>query len=306
MPQGRSLAKPYIVAEAGNGTGEGIVWVDSERAAYWTDMTRFLIHRWKAGSGAISTWTFSEPVVAIARTELPGVLLVALGSHLIFWRPDDDRRVNHGPQIHGWPRVRYNDGRPDPAGNFWVGSMWNNIAPNGEVCDVSEVEGILYRIGPDGTASAQRHDIGISNTVCWSPAGDQFYFGDTLTNRIWAYDYDRTSATISNERDFFSGFDRGLPDGSCVDLAGYLWNCRFGGACVVRISPDGSIDRVVEMPCKYVTTATFGGDGLKTLLITTANREAASDGFAGHLYALQVDVPGLPELHYVTRKRAFD
>jgi sugar lactone lactonase YvrE len=306
MLEGLSSAQPSVVAEVGDQTGEGIVWIEEERAAYWTDMTRFLIHRWTMETHAVTTWAFGEPVVALGRTDSPGILLVALGSRLIFWRPADNRRSNHSAEIPGWPRVRFNDGRPDPAGNFWVGSMWNNIAPNGEVCDVSLIEGILYRIDPDGAASEHRHGVGISNTVCWSPDGRKFYFGDTLANRIWVFDYDRRTATISNGRDFFSGFDRGLPDGSCVDSAGYLWNCRFGGACVVRIAPDGSLDRVVEMPCRYITTATFGGDALKTLLITTANRDGTSDQFAGNLFALKVDVPGLDELRYATRGAPFD
>ncbi|MCB1486528.1 MAG: SMP-30/gluconolactonase/LRE family protein [Bauldia sp.] len=292
---------PQIVAEVGDRVGEGIVWIAEESAAYWTDMTRFLVHRWSAGDHSVSTWEFEEPVVALARTDRPGILLAALGSRLILWRPSDGQRMDHGPEIPGWPRVRFNDGRPDPAGNFWVGSMWNNISPQGQVSEVPTAEGVLYRVDGNGEMTEFKRDIGISNTVCWSPDGGRFYFADTLANRIWSYDYDVRNASISNEREFFSGFARGLPDGSCVDSAGYLWNCRFGGGCVVRIAPDGTIDRVVEMPCKNVTTCTFGGDALTTLLITTANPEGSDGGSAGHLFALEVDAPGLPERSYRVR-----
>ena len=261
-------------------------------------MTRFLIHRWSARDHLVATWEFDEPVVALARTDQRGILLAALGSRLILWRPSDDQRMDHGPKIPDWPRVRFNDGRPDPVGNFWVGSMYNNISPQGQVSEVGTAEGVLYRVDGNGQITAFKEDIGISNTVCWSPDGERFYFADTLANRIWSYDYDVQNASISNEREFFSGFTRGLPDGSCVDSGGYLWNCRFGGGCVVRIAPDGAIDQVLELPCKHVTTCTFGGDALKTLLVTTANPDGSNDRLAGHLFGVEVDLPGVPERSY--------
>ena len=120
-------------------------------------------------------------------------------------------------------------------------------------------------------STIHRRDVGISNTLAWSPDRRRFYFGDSLANTIWSYDYDRATGTIQNEAVFFAGFDRGLPDGSTVDAEGYLWNCRYDGGCIVRVSPDGKIDRVIEMPVKNITTCTFGGADLKTLFVTTAS-----------------------------------
>ena len=85
---------------------------------------------------------------------------------------------------------------------------------------------------------------------------------------------DRHTGAISNERPFLQGFARGLPDGSAMDAEGFLWNCRYYGNCVVRVAPDGKIDRVVEMPVKNITTCCFGGADLKTLLVTTASAHA--------------------------------
>jgi sugar lactone lactonase YvrE len=174
--------------------------------------------------------------------------------------------------------------------------MKNNVLANGESGEVGPGMGTLFRVATDGTVSVWREKLGISNTLCWSPDGTRFYFGDTLANEIMVYDVDSASGDISNERTFFAGFDRGLPDGSAMDAEGYLWNCRFGGGCIVRVAPDGSIDRVVDMPVKNITTCTFGGPGLRTLFVTTASADrAVGDRLAGSLFALEPGVAGLPE-----------
>lgn len=279
---------------AGDKCGEGALWAADEGAVYWVDINRFLIHR---HDGALRSWFFDEPVVALSLTTEAGRFLVALGSRLIFWWPATDRRADAGFALPGAPRVRLNDGRSDPDGNFWVGSMKNNVLPDGEMGEVAKGEGVLYRIDPAGKVTEWRRGLGISNTLCWSPDGRLFYFGDTLENEIRAYDY--AKGEISGERVHFAGFDRGLPDGSAMDSAGFLWNCRFGGGCIVRVAPDGTVDRVIEMPVQNITTCVFGGADLKTLFITTAAAGAPpGNRLAGSLFALDAPVPGLPENRY--------
>jgi sugar lactone lactonase YvrE len=113
---------------------------------------------------------------------------------------------------------------------------------------------------------------------------------------IWAYDYDFATGAISGERPFLQGFSRGLPDGSTMDAEGYLWNCRFYGNCIVRVGPDGVIERAVEMPVKNITTCCFGGAELKTLFVTTASAQApAGDRLAGSLFAIRTGVKGQAE-----------
>lgn len=280
----------------GDKCGEGAMWSANENAVYWTDINRFLIHRFDLVAQTLTSWFFDEPVVALSLTTQPGQILVALASRLIFWWPHTDRRADFGFALPGAPRVRFNDGRSDPAGNFWVGSMKNNVLPNGELGQAGRGGGVLFRIDPYGAVTQWRKDLGISNTLCWNPDARLFYFADTLENEIRVYDYDKASGGISNERTFLRGFDRGLPDGSAIDSAGYLWNCRFGGAAIVRLAPDGSVDRIVEMPVQNVTTCTFGGPDLKTLFITTASiASPPGNRLAGSLFALDVDVPGMSE-----------
>jgi len=284
------------VVPAGDVCGEGAVWCAEEAAVYWTDINRFLIHRHDTQSGSTKSWLFDEPVVALSLTIEPGRWLVALGSRLIWWWPETDRRQPHGFVLPGSPAVRLNDGRADPLGNFWVGSMRNNVLPDGEAGEAGGSDGILYRIAPDGTVTEWMRDLAISNTVCWSPDRKTFYTADTLANEVYACDYDMSDGSIANRRVLFAGFEKGMPDGSAMDEAGYLWNCRFFGRSIVRLAPDGSIDRVIDMPVKNITTAVFGGPDLRTLYVTSAAAlRDPGDRLAGSLWSIATEVAGLPE-----------
>jgi len=286
-------ARLRCVAPVGDKCGEAATWSPDERALYWCDVNRFLIHRLDA-EDRVASWFFDEPVTALSLTTEAGVWLVALASRLILWRPADDSRRDQAYRLPEWPTGRLNDGRAAPNGDFWIGSMGNNVGPNGEPGEAAPGHGVLRRIRPGGLASDEKHGLGISNTVCWSPDHKTFYFGDTQQNTIWAYDYDAASGEIANERPFFAGFERGVPDGSSVDAQGRLWNCRFDGGCVVCVAPDGRIEHVLEAPARNVTTCAFGGGGLKTLYITTAAMMTTeSDRLAGSLFAVEADVPGL-------------
>ena len=290
------IGEPSCVAPTGDVCGEGAVWHASHAAVYWNDINRFLIHRFTPADRCVRTWFFDEPVTALTLTDRPEVLAVVLGSSVILWEPETD--VRHDPifRLEGWPKVRLNDARVDPRGALWIGSMRNNVNADGSGGVAGGQDGALFRLDPDGKVTIWRKEIGISNTLAWSPDRRRFYFGDTLANVVRVYDYDEATGAIANERPFLEGFARGLPDGSTVDSEGYLWNCRFFGGCIVRVAPDGTIDRIVEMPVKNVTTCTFGGPDRKTLYVTTAKIEApAGDRLAGGLYAVVTDIAGQVE-----------
>jgi len=293
------IGDPVCIAPAGDVCGEGAVWHAAHNAVYWNDINRFLIHRLDLADSSVRSWLFEEPVTALCLTDRDDVLGVVLGSSVILWEPGRDVRHDAVFRLGGWPSVRLNDARPDPRGSLWAGSMRNNVNADGSSGKAGGQDGILVRIDPDGRATTFREKIGISNTLAWSPDRRRFYFGDTLANVIWTYDYDALTGEISNERPFLRGFERGYPDGSTVDAEGYLWNCRFYGNCIVRVAPNGKIDRVVEMPVKNITTCTFGGADLRTLFVTTASAEAPpGDRLAGSLFAIQTDVQGQPENHF--------
>jgi sugar lactone lactonase YvrE len=295
-------SQPICIAPTGDVCGEGAVWHAAESAVYWTDINRFLIHRFTLTDQCVRTWYFDEPVTALALTDRDDVLAVVMGSGVMLWEPGSDLRRDFLYRLEGWPAVRLNDGRADPRGSLWVGSMRNNVNPDGSPGETGGTDGILCRIDPDGRVTQHRKDIGISNTLAWSPDRKRFYFGDTDANIVWSYDYDRETGTISHETPFFQGFERGSPDGSTVDAQGYLWNCRYGGGCIVRVAPNGEVDSVIEMPVKNITTCTFGGPDLKTLYVTTAAAQTMPRlRWDGGLFAIECDVRGQAE----NRFRAF-
>jgi sugar lactone lactonase YvrE len=294
-----NLYEVECVAPAGDHCGEGPVWHSGEQALYWTDINRFLIHRFDVRERTVKSWFFDEPVTALALTDRHETLAVALASRLIFWSPGTDARHEHGLHLSGWPKVRFNDGRADPRGSLWLGSMRNNVNTDGSAGEAGGTDGVLFRIDPDGTVREWKRDIGISNTLAWTPDRTRFYFADTLANRVWVYRYDETTGAIADEAVFLEDFPRGAPDGSSMDTEGYLWNCRYGGKCIVRIAPDATVDRILEMPVSNITSCTFGGTDYRTLYITTASK--TNERLSGGLFALRTDIPGLPE----NRFRAF-
>jgi sugar lactone lactonase YvrE len=283
-----------VAAPTSDRCGEGAVWSAPERAVFWTDINRFLVHRFDEDSSSVRSWLFDEPVVGLSLTAEPGRMLVILASRLVWWWPATDRRQDHGFQLEGYPAVRLNDGRSDPLGNLWVGSMKNNVLPDGELGESGRGQGKLFRIAPDGEVTIWAEGIGISNTLCWSPDCKSFYFGDTLDNVIWAFDYD--AGKLGARRDFFAGWERGLPDGSTIDSAGELWNCRFSGGCIARVGPDGKLRSMVEVGVPNVTTCVLGGQDLRTLYITSASiLSPPGHRLAGSLFRIRVDVPGMDE-----------
>ena len=285
-----------ILISTGDRCGEAIVWSADESAIYWADVTRFLIHRINVITREYGEWHFEHPVVAISLTTQPDTILVALSSGLILWNPRTDRRAEFGSRIVDWPDERLNDGRSDPVGNFWIGSMANNVNPDGSIAAIETSRGKLFKVSSCGHASVWRESVGIANTVCWSPDHRSLYFGDSRANIVYRYVFDIELGAISNEEPFFAGFPRGVPDGSTVDSDGFLWNCRFGGGCIARVAPNGELNRVIEVPVQNPTTCTFGGANLQTLFVTSAEiMTEPADRLAGSVFQLEVDAQGIPE-----------
>lgn len=284
-----------LVDDSRNIVGEGPLWHPEEGSLYWTDINGFRIQRHVLKSGQKTSWSFGEPVCALSLTTDPERILVALGSKLVLWRPATDERSEFASPEPNWPYNRLNDGATDPSGVFWIGSMRNNVAPDGRHLEVSGKSGSLYRVMPNREVSVWDTGFGITNTLAWSPDRKTFYCGCSPINIIYAYDYNQADSSIRNRRPFLAGVERGLPDGSAIDEEGCLWNCRFFGGCILRVSPTGKLDRVVEMPVSNITNCVFGGPCLDTLFVTTASLFAPEgEDHAGGLFEVRVGVRGLP------------
>jgi len=263
------------VLDSADQLGECPIWDERTSALWWVDIHGRAVKRYDGAS--VRVLQMPEPPGSIAlRRE--GGLLVALQSG-VFLLGAEEPKLLVKPADHA-AGLRFNDGRCDRSGRFWVGSLKE---PN------FDPVGVLYRVTADGACKAFRTGIQVPNSLAWSPDGRTMYFADSPRHKIWAFDYDAARGEFSGER-LFATPHPGFPDGSCVDAEGCLWNAEWGAARVARYTPAGKVDRVVEVPATNPTCCCFGGASLDVLYITSA------DG--GGVFAITPGVKGLAESRF--------
>ena len=275
-----------------NELGEGAVWDDEAGAFYWVDIIGGILHRHHLFTGENESWSFDERICSFALRRSGG-LLCAMESGLALFDPDTgDFEFFARPEIH-IPGNRFNDGRCDRFGRFFVGTMDD---------EAEKRSGTLYRVDPDFTVHALVDGICISNSVAFSPDGRHMYLADTVDDEIRRYDLDERTGAVSGRMRFAStaGTGGGHPDGSTVDAEGYLWNAEWDGWRITRYAPDGTRDRVLELPVQRPTCCAFGGPNLSTLFVTSARTGLSDDELegqplAGSIIAVEVGIKGLPE-----------
>lgn len=281
-----------------NQLGEGSYWDGKRGLLWWLDVPLpSKLYSLNPASGEVKSYDMPEMITSVRAKKDGTGLIVACHSgisHFDYASGKLSHVLRPEPQK---PYNRSNDGATDARGRFWFGTMQNNIQPNGAGIDLVEGAGTLYRLDPDMKLTAFETGIWVSNTVCWSPDNRTMYFCDTNTGIISAYDFDLDAEIVTNKRPF-AQFDRGWPDGSCVDAEGYLWNARWDGGCVVRFNPRGEVDTIIELPTAKVTSCAFAGPDLTDLYITTAtfamtDAEKAAYPEAGNLFACRPGVKGM-------------
>jgi len=289
------------VVDAKDKLGEGSFWSPEDAAVYWLDIAPpSRLHRFTPETGRHESWPMPELISAMARRKDGSLLIASQGGLSTFdpKRPDAGLKRVAAPEADR-PANRSNDGAPDAAGRFWMGTMQNNLAPDGGEIPIKGSTGVLWRIAPDLKATAVETGIGITNGIAWSPDNRTLYVADTLIETIFAYDFDLSSGAVSGKRVFSEVKDLGYADGACIDAEGCLWSARWEGSCVVRLTPSGKVDCVVPIPATRVTSAAFGGDDLGTLYVTSSRANVTAEVLAkypqqGGLFALRPGVKGLP------------
>jgi sugar lactone lactonase YvrE len=278
--------------------GEGCLWDTEAQALWWLDIARpTRIHRYTPGNSEHKTWTSPLLLTAIAKKKSGG--FVAGGEDGVYiWDDVTGKTQAFCKPETDIPRNRMNDGAVDPQGRFWIGSMMQNIGPQGEDLGITADTGKLFCVMADGAAQIMERNIGVSNGPCWSPDGRTFYFSDTKNQIIYAYDFHGDDGTISNRRVLNDTRDHGYPDGATVDAEGFLWSARWEGSCVLRIDPKGRIDRTIQVPATRVTCPVFGGADMDTLYLTTSRAHVTADVLKqypeqGGLFAVKPGVKGL-------------
>ena len=243
--------------------GECPVWDADSEVLWWVDIEGRAIRRYAPGSGTLESRGLDYRPGSLALTSQPDRLLVAMEHQVGWfdwaagtWEPWQDLES-------AGTGNRLNDGRCDPAGRFWVGSMFERAAEG-------RFTGLLHRFEASGASSTVRSEIGVSNGLAFSPDGRTMYHADTLRDTVWVYDYDLASGERSNERVFTQYRDLpGRPDGACIDSDGCYWTACVGGSAIARLTPEGEVDRVIELPVVAPTMPAFGGAGLSTLFVTS-------------------------------------
>ena len=282
--------------------GESPRWSESDQALYWADIHGKTINRFDPISGATKSWLLPERIgcFSFTRSGAPsaqrsGKIIAGMqtGIHLF------DLETMQGTCLFELKpanaAIRFNDGRCDSAGRFWAGTM-----KEGGV----ERAGALYRYDINTGGTVMVGDMIIPNGLAFSPDSRTLYHSDSRQDYVFAWDFDATTGGICNRRIFIQNdIQEGRPDGACVDSEGGYWIANVGGWRVSRYTPDGKIDRVVGVPVQRPTACTLGGADLKTLFVTTASHplpEAAKfkQPLAGAIFAIPVDVPGLPEAKF--------
>lgn len=267
--------------------GESPVWVRAEQVLYWLDVSGRRLHRYDPASNTATSAAMPPGVGSIQpRTQGGFVMAVQRG----FATRDALGTVTALGVPHSVEgQVHFNDGKCDPRGRFIAGT-----------CDSTfkQTIGTGYVLHSDGRCTSLYDGFIVFNGPCWSPDGKTFYVNDSPRG-MFAADYDADRGACTNLRPFAA--DAGLPgsaDGSAVDAEGFIWSARWDGASIVRLTPDGRLDRKIDLPVARVTSCAFGGADLKTLYITSATaglkpEALAQQPLAGRSFALSVDVPGL-------------
>ena len=278
--------------------GESPVWHPDEGALWWCDIPGHALHRWHAASGRHQHWGFDTDVSCCAPMQ-GGQMLLAMRDGLWRFDPADGQRHRLAPPPYDPAHERFNDGKADPQGRLWVGTIYEPRDPP---------KAALYRFAR-GKLERLAGDITVSNGLGFSPDGRTMYWSDTKAHEIYAFDFDGQDGSLARRR-VFARFEPkqpgqdlatygGRPDGAAVDAEGCCWVAMFEGQRVLRLSPDGQILHEVKLPVRCPTMPCFGDADLRTLYITTSreNRpaeELARQPWAGHVLRLRVDVPGLP------------
>ncbi|MEY2873934.1 MAG: hypothetical protein RLZZ373_1305 [Pseudomonadota bacterium] len=287
----RAVSEPCLL-------GESPMWHPQEQVLYWCDIPGRRLHRLDPATGAVRQWDFPVEPASCAPL-LGGGLLLAMRDGLWRFDPVAGARTLMAEPPYDPAKERFNDGKCDPQGRFWVGTIYEPRDPP---------LAALY-CWDQGALVRRADGITVSNGLAWSPDGQTMYWSDTKAHAVYGLDFEPTDGGLSGRRTFVEFPKRepgqsldtygGRPDGGAVDSEGCYWVAMFEGQRVLRLSPQGQVLREVRLPVRCPTMPCFGGPDLKTLYITTAREkrppdELAQQPMAGCVLALSVDVPGIP------------
>ncbi len=271
--------------------GEGCIWDYKRQRLLFVDIENCMVYIYHPETKYLRQIDVGQRVGTVVPTQ-DGKLLVALEKSVAVLDPATESLETAADIESDVSGNRFNDGKCDPAGRFWVGSL---------VEDMSEPRAALYRIDSDYSVTKMLADVTNSNGIVWSLDHTRLYYIDTPTRRVVSFDYDLASGDIENRKTVIEVPESmGYPDGMTIDAQGKLWVALFEGAAVSRWDPDGG--RLIDsypIPAKNVTSCAFGGENLDELYVTTARflmtaEDLKAYPYSGGLFRLKLKTRGIP------------
>jgi sugar lactone lactonase YvrE len=285
------VTKITCVLDARAELGECPVWSAEEQALYWVDILAPALCRLDPATGATRTWKMQQSIGSFGLREQGGaVVALRNGFHLLDFKSGELEGLTH-PEPDK-PSNRFNDGKVSPDGSFWAGTMDEE--------QLRRPLGALYRLDPDGSCRRMVGGLIVSNGLAWSADGRTMMHSDSKRQVIFAYDHDPATGEIANRRVVARPTEEiGRPDGGATDVEGYYWSAGISAGVLNRWAPDGRLDRQIELPCVAPTCPCFGGPDMNVIFITSLRHglsveQLARKPLSGGIFALQVDVPGVP------------
>ncbi|MEM7047040.1 MAG: SMP-30/gluconolactonase/LRE family protein [Pseudomonadota bacterium] len=287
------------VADVRAQVGEGALWDHTYGVLWWVDIPQGLIYAFDPERGDNRVHMFDEPVGCLALHKNPSSahrqLIVAAKNGFYFYDPPSGKYTPLIDPETDKPEHRFNDGGPDRQGRFWAGSMYQGT-------DVKTPPGParFWRLNADGTVTAGPDGYMTTNGLAFSPDGRRMYTAESHKDvqTIWQWDYDIDDGMPSNRQLFFQASAiKGRPDGGTVDADGCYWMAAVDGWQVLRLTPKGAVDRIIDLPVERPSKPMFGGKDLDTLFVTSIQNGITSpQDDAGGLFAITgLGVSGLRE-----------
>jgi len=288
------ILKAELALDARATLGECVRWDARDKLIYWIDIPGKKMHRYDPASGRDDSVELPQEMGCFAQDERGGFIAGMRSGYARINQFGGDITLLTSPDYDP-AKARFNDGRCDAAGRFWAGTMWEPRDKAGAS---------VYCMEADGRFSAKANPVTLSNGITFSLDNKTFTLADTPNHVLWAFDYDIDDAAVSNQR-VLRTFDppQGRPDGACVDAEGNVYIAIFAGGRIEKVSPQGDLLAVIELPAPNITCCTFAGDDLQTLYATTArvrmtDEELAAKPEAGGLFAIRMPghhAPGILE-----------
>jgi len=286
-----------VLAPVRNRVGESPLWSVAEQALWWVDIEGRTLFRHDAASGTLEQWPTAQRIGCIALHASGGVL-AAMETGLFHLQPGDQGQLaaqSLAVVQHARPDMRFNDGRCDRAGRFWVSSMVLDMS-------LASPSGALYRYDAQGLSAPVVRELLVGNGLAFSPRGDTLYLSDShpTVQRIWQFDL-HDDGSLGNRRDFVDMNQHpGRPDGAAVDADGCYWICGNDAGRLLRFTPEGKLDRMLALPISKPSMCAFGGAALDQLFVTSITPAKPAEGFDasldGAVLVLRPGVRGLPEV----------